>query len=79
MVAQWRSLMLLPSSLVFPAVLPDRALVAESQQTLLVKPCLPGLLYHHDTSKVAAHAGSSFDTMPAAAAHLRWSGTTCPC
>ena len=70
MVAQSRSLMLLPSSVVCPAVLPARALNAETQQTLLVMPVFPGLLAYHHFSQQAAHVGSSFDPMPAAAAHL---------
>ena len=70
MVAQSRSLALLPSSWVCPAVLPASALSAETQQILLVKPFVHGLLEHHHTSKEAATAGPSFDTMPAAAAHL---------
>ena len=70
MVAQSRSLMLLPSSLVCPAMLPDLILIAETQQTLLVQPFLPGLLGYHHTSKEAAHSGGLLDTMPAAAAHV---------
>ena len=79
MVAQSRSLMLLPSSMVCPAVLPAQALIAETQQTLHVMPVLLGLLEYHHTSKQAAPVGSSFDPMPAAAAHLWWSVAACLC
>ena len=70
MVAQSRSLMLLHSSLVCPAVLPACALITETQQTLHVKPFLPGLLKYHHNSEEAAPTGSSFDTTAAAAAHF---------